>query len=100
MGTSYSCRLEELYEGYQVEEIIDDPEPLGGPKLLWVVRQPSVGDSSAATLLPLIQQYVLPGSILAHTPQYTHHTVNHSENFVNQSTSVHTQGIEGSWKHC
>ena len=61
----------------------------------------SVADRSAATLLPLIQQYVLPGSIvysdewvayniLAHTSQYTHHTVNHSENFVNLSTGVYT----------
>ena len=67
-----------------------------------------VPDRSAATLIPLIQHYVLPGSIvysdewaayniLAHTPQYTHHTVNHSENFVNPTTGVHTQGIEGSW---
>ena len=63
---------------------------------------------SAATLLPLIQQYILPGSIvysdewaayiiLAHTPQYTHHTVNQCENFVNPSTGVHTQEIEGTW---
>ena len=67
-----------------------------------------VPDRSAATLIPLIQHYVLPGSIvysdewaayniLAHTPQYTHHTVNHSENFVNPTSGVHTQGIEGSW---
>ena len=67
----------------------------------------SVQDRSEATLLPLIQHYVLPGSIvysdewapyniLAHTPQYTHHTVNHSEDFVNPTTGVHTQGIEGS----
>ena len=69
----------------------------------------SVANRSAATLLLLIQQYVLPGTIvyseecakyniLAHTPQYTHHThhtVNHSENFVYPSTGVHTQGIEG-----
>ena len=26
-----------------------------------------------------------------------HHTVNHIENFVNPSTGVHTQGIEGCW---
>lgn len=65
----------------------------------------------ANTLLPLIQQYILPGSIIIsdmwaaygridQLPElYTHYTVNHSENFVDPETGAHTQTIEGTWCH-
>jgi len=60
------------------------------------------------TLLPIIRKYVAPGSII-HTDQwraydalrnenYIHRTVNHSTNFVNPDTGVHTQNIERLWR--
>ena len=67
----------------------------------------TVPDRSTATLLPIIQTFVLPGTIysdewasyniLNHTG-FIHQTVNHSENFVDPSSGVHTQKIEGSWR--
>ena len=63
----------------------------------------------AGTLLPLIQQWVLPGSRIvtdqwaayngiANLPQgYQHVTVNHSTHFVDPNTGVHTQKVEGLW---
>ena len=62
-----------------------------------------------ATLLPIIQRYCRPGSILItdgwgayvnlNQHGYTHHTVNHSTNFVNPLTGAHTNAIEGLWTH-
>ncbi len=60
-------------------------------------------------LLPLIQRWVLPGSII-HTDEwgaynqltslgYTHDSVNHSLQFVNPLTGVHTNTQEGLWHH-
>ena len=63
----------------------------------------------AATPLPIINQYIHPGttiysdqwsaynSIAIGPNQYTHKTVNHSYNFVDPSTLVHTQNIENMW---
>ena len=60
-----------------------------------------------ATLLPLIQQFVRPGSAVysdawaAYTNigqhGYVHGVVVHEENFVNPINGVHTQGIEAYW---
>ncbi len=66
-----------------------------------------VNTRDAATLLPIIQRYVKPGTTI-HTDQwaaynrlstlgYTHQTVNHSVNFVDPITGAYTQSIEGSW---
>ena len=63
----------------------------------------------AATLLPIIQQHIRPGSIVWSdewaayrrlqqlTPVAQHSTVNHSIQFVNPTTGVHTQNIESYW---
>lgn len=63
----------------------------------------------AATLLPVIQQYIRPGTTIysdqwraynqiANDPNgYTHQKVNHSRHFVDPNTGVHTQNIENMW---
>ena len=68
-----------------------------------------VPDRRAATLLPIIQSHVAPGTII-HSDQgsmynrvsslpgvASHGTVNHSIEFVNSTTGVHTQNIESYW---
>ncbi|KAL5488798.1 hypothetical protein EMCRGX_G017798 [Ephydatia muelleri] len=70
-----------------------------------------VARRDAATLIPIIQQYIRPGSII-HSDQWAaynqitaatgmaHMTVNHSFNFVDPATGVHTQGVESMWSCC
>ena len=64
-------------------------------------------DRSAATLLPIIQTYIRPGTLIisdewrayCRIPSlgYTHQTVIHSQNFVDPATGAHTNSIEGYW---
>ncbi|CAF1443342.1 unnamed protein product [Rotaria magnacalcarata] len=67
-----------------------------------------VQQRDAATLLPVITTYVLPGTTiysdewrayhaLQHNPAYQHATVNHSVSFVDSNSGVHTQNIENTW---
>ncbi len=70
-----------------------------------------VPDRSAETLLPIIQEHILPGteihsemwrayrqiSRLPVAPRYRHLAVNHSRNFVDPVTHVCTNGIENMW---
>jgi len=68
-----------------------------------------VQNRNAQTLLAIIQRYVRPGSIIYtdcwrgyRTNEltalgYHHSTVNHSDNFVDTETQVHTNTIEGTW---
>ena len=63
------------------------------------------------TLFPIIQTCIAPGSHIISDgwaayrripriplhPPYTHDTVNHSQNFVDPVTGVHTQSIESYW---
>lgn len=67
-----------------------------------------VENRSAATLLPIIGSICLPGTII-HSDEwpayvnisrnlgFEHGTVNHSLEFVNRTSSVHTQNIESYW---
>ena len=68
-----------------------------------------VARRDAATLLPIIQTHVAPGSVV-HTDEWraysgvgnipsvsSHGTVNHSINFVDPVTGVHTQHVESYW---
>ena len=68
-----------------------------------------VDSRDAATLLPIIRDHVQSGSII-HSDQWAsynrvssipgvaaHHTVNHSIEFVNSTTGVHTQNVESYW---
>ena len=66
-------------------------------------------DRSAATLLPIIAQSILPGSTVmpdlwaAHggigAMRFQHHTVNHTLNFVDPVTGTHTQNVKNSRKN-
>lgn len=70
-----------------------------------------VADRSTATLLPIIEEHVRPGTIiisykwssfrcLADSRNYVHRVVNHSLNFVSPDDStIHTQNIENLWHH-
>lgn len=69
-----------------------------------------VPDRTEKTLIPLIQQHIAPGSqinsdcwkaykSIGNLPQnYTHGEVNHSKNFVDPFTHVHTQTVERMWR--
>ena len=66
-----------------------------------------VDDRSAATLIPIIQRYIRPGTLIISDEWraystlsslgYTHQMVNHSQNFVDPSTGAHTNSVEGYW---
>ena len=66
-----------------------------------------VPDRSKNTLMPIITQYIRPGTTIISDEWrayndigisgYTHQTVNHSVNFVNPSSGAHTNGVEGYW---
>jgi transposase-like protein len=68
----------------------------------------TVADRSAATLLPIIRQSILPGTTILSDQWaayngiaamgFNHQTVNHSINFVDPTTGAHTQHIERAWK--
>ena len=68
-----------------------------------------VPNRTHSTLLPILQQHLRPGTIV-HSDQWRayscvqqlqsvsqHQTVNHSLNFVDPTTGVHTQNIESYW---
>lgn len=68
----------------------------------------TVPDRSAATLMPIITQSILPGTTIISdqwrayrgliNQGFIHHTVNHSLNFVDPNTGAHTQNVERMWR--
>ena len=67
----------------------------------------TVPDRSAQTLLPIIQQSILPGTTIMSdmwaayggigAMGFQHLQVNHTYNFVDPNTGAHTQNVENSW---
>ena len=66
-----------------------------------------VARRDAATLIPIIQQWIVPGSTI-HSDVwaaynqignigYQHGTVNHTYNFVDPQTGVHTNRVKAMW---
>ena len=75
------------------------------------VHMEMVARRDAETLLPIIRRKVAAGSIiwsdqwrayhgLGNDVAYTYQAVNHSENFVDPVTGVHTQSIESKILEC
>ena len=71
-----------------------------------------VNTRNAATLLPIINNHVAPGTII-HSDEWaaynctgslsnvsSHSTVNHSVMFVDPATETHTQNVESYWNRC
>jgi len=69
-----------------------------------------VPQRDAATLVPIIQRLILPGSTVwsdewaaynqLNALGYIHQTVNHSQHYVDPATGVHTNNIEARWAAC
>ena len=69
-----------------------------------------VNRRDAATLMPIIHQYIAPGSTVysdewraysrLQQAGFTHQTVNHSLHFVDPTTGAHTQSVESMWAAC
>lgn len=69
-----------------------------------------VEDRSAETLLPIIQNWVRPGTII-HSDGwaaynrlgdlgYEHRVVIHEQHFVDPVTGIHTNNVENYWQRC
>ena len=66
-----------------------------------------VNSLDKGTLLPIIQDHILPGTCVMsdlwraydclNNEGFQHLTVNHSLNFIDPDTSAHTQNIENTW---
>ena len=95
------------YRGHQVEGqwVFGGREKYDKKKVFMV----PVADRKKETLLPIIQRWIKPGSIIHSdcwqsyndlgTMGYTHVTVNHSKEFKNRRNGTCTNGIESDWRH-
>jgi transposase-like protein len=97
--------------GHLVKErwVFDGYCPTSGKGFLELVP-----DRSAPTLLPLVEKYIAPGSVVVSDkwrsylgisklevdPPYTHLDVDHSKNFVDPITGACTNRVEAYWKNC
>ena len=69
----------------------------------------TIPDRSANTLMPIIQQSILPGTTVIsdewraynqiNNAGYNHMTVNHSVHFVDPNTGANTQKVESMWRN-
>ncbi|XP_018368673.1 PREDICTED: uncharacterized protein LOC108764789 [Trachymyrmex cornetzi] len=76
-----------------------------GSKKMFIVP---VEDRTETTLLPVIKEWILPGTTIVsdcwksydclNNEGFQHLTVNHSYNFVDPETGAHTQHIEHVWR--
>ncbi|EFN64067.1 Uncharacterized transposase-like protein HI1328.1, partial [Camponotus floridanus] len=74
-------------------------------KKMFIIPVPS---RKAEVLQPLIKDHIAPGSIIysdcwkayqqIDESMYQHNVVNHSQNFIDPETGVHTQNIERLWR--
>ena len=95
------------YHGHQVEGqwVFGGREKYDKTKIFMI----PVHKRKQKTLLPLIQKWIKPGSIIhsdcwkaycnLNKMGYTHVTVNHSKEFKNQSNAACTNCIESEWQH-
>ena len=86
---------------------VNGPWVLGVYESCCNVRFIVIPDRRSVTILPIIQSIVEPGSVIVTDEWaaygclteagYEHHTVNHTENYVDPVSGYHTQGIERAW---
>ena len=103
----------EIDESYFMRRKYNRGEVRDGQWVLGLIERESkncvlvpVPDRAAATLLPIIQQHVAPGTRIitdqwaAYNQLPNHFTVNHRLHFVSPTDpTVHTNTIEGCWAH-
>ena len=95
------------YRGHRVEGqwVFGGREKYNKKKVFMI----PVHDRKQKTLLPIIKKWIHPGSIIHsdcwksynQLPKlgYTHVTVNHSKEFINEATAACTNSIESNWRH-
>ncbi|XP_023310445.1 uncharacterized protein LOC108908143 [Anoplophora glabripennis] len=97
--------------------MVDGSEQIGGPNKIVEVNEDKIkvgkrkynrDDNSKETLLQVIKNWVLPGTTIISDcwksydcladEGFQHETVNHSKNFVDLDTGVHTRNTDKLWR--